>query len=70
MHEALDGIVVRHCDTLRTCVDDIGISLKQCFEFPSLYLAVLTEEERIVHQLKDSSGSIGFQDNKCFGYKA
>jgi HPt (histidine-containing phosphotransfer) domain-containing protein len=62
MEEQLRALIERHCVTIREYVDAIGQLLTRISEPSSSRPEALTEAESLAHQLKGSSGSIGFPD--------
>ncbi|HKJ60844.1 MAG TPA: Hpt domain-containing protein [Hyphomicrobiales bacterium] len=62
MQNELRVLIERHCTTIRQYTDLIGGYLEEGLcDFPASYRALI-EAEKIAHQLKGSSGSIGFAD--------
>jgi len=60
LQEQLRALIERHCVTLREHVDAVGRNLRRSFGPPEGDLDALAEAESLAHQLKGSSGSIGF----------
>lgn len=62
MEEQLRALIERHCVTIHEYVDRIGRHLSQIRGPSPNESEALTEAESLAHQLKGSSGSIGFME--------
>jgi HPt (histidine-containing phosphotransfer) domain-containing protein len=63
MQNELRVLIERHCTTIRQYTDLIGGYLEEgLYDSPASNRALIIEAEKIAHQLKGSSGSIGFAD--------
>lgn len=62
MEEQLQALIERHCVTIRKYVDTIGCHLSRIGEPDLPEAEALTEAENLAHQLKGSSGTIGFHE--------
>ena len=62
MQNELRVLIERHCATIRQYTDAIGGYLKEGLFGDTVSRQALIEAEKVAHQLKGSSGSIGFSD--------
>lgn len=60
MQDQLKALIERHCHTIRMTVETVGINLELGCGTPGGRLNSLVEAESLTHQLKGSSGSLGF----------
>lgn len=62
VQEQLRDLLLRHCATIRNQVAEIGLQLEQISEPHTDQLASIKSILGIAHQIRGTSGSMGFQD--------
>nr|WP_321456576.1 Hpt domain-containing protein [uncultured Cohaesibacter sp.] len=62
MIDQLRALITRHCDTLKSELSDIENELYKISEDKGDHKELAKQASEMVHKIKGSSGSIGFQD--------